>query len=78
MSALVHDLKNVPHLFETDGNGYLRIWNISTGLLFKSIHVRDTCLRGLCLWNDQYIISASSDKSFKIFVLVNSPTCCDR
>jgi WD40 repeat protein len=69
MSALVHEIENIPHLFETDGNGYLRIWNINTGKIFKSIQSKGHNLRGLCLWNDNYIIAASSDKSFKIFDL---------
>jgi WD40 repeat protein len=67
MSAFVHDLYDVPHLYETDGNGHLRIWNINTGNIFKDIHVTGCNLRGLCLWNDTYVIAASSDKSFKIF-----------
>jgi WD40 repeat protein len=67
MSALVHELNEVPHLFETDGNGHLRIWNVNTGAILKDVHVTGCNLRGLCLWNDKYVIAASSDKSFKIF-----------
>jgi WD40 repeat protein len=67
MSAFVHDISEVPHLFETDGNGHMRIWNVNTGAIFKDIHVSGCNLRGLCLWNDQYVMAASSDKSFKIF-----------
>jgi WD40 repeat protein len=67
MSAMVHEVNTVPHLFETDGNGYLRVWNIQTGTIFKTIHAPSVNLRGICLWNDQYVISASSDKSFKVF-----------
>jgi WD40 repeat protein len=69
MSALVHYMNEKPYLFETDGHGYLRIWDIHTGLIYKKIQASGTNLRGLCLWNDQYILAASSDKGFKIFDL---------
>jgi WD40 repeat protein len=67
MSAFIADIKDVPHLFETDGNGYLRIWNVNTGIIFKTIHAAGCNLRGIVLWNDEYIVAASSDKSFKVF-----------
>ena len=70
MSAFVHEIKEVPHLIESDGNGYLRIWNITTGLIWKTIQATGCNIRGLCLWNDQYVIAASSDKSFKVFDII--------
>jgi hypothetical protein len=69
MSALIHYMNEKPYLFETDGHGYLRIWDIHTGLIYKKIQASGTNLRGLCIWNDQYILAASSDKGFKIFDL---------
>jgi WD40 repeat protein len=67
MSAMVHEISSVPYLFETDGNGYLRVWDIQTGAIFKTIDAPSVNLRGICLWNDEHIICASSDKSFKVF-----------
>lgn len=69
MSACVHEINDIPYLFETDGNGYLRIWNLRTHDLYKKFQAKACNLRGICIWNDQYVISASSDKSFKIFDL---------
>ena len=67
MSALVHEIKETPYLFETDGNGYLRVWNINSGAIHKTISITGINMRGLCLWNDQYIITAASDKTIKVF-----------
>lgn len=66
MSAFVEKINDVDTLFESDGNGYVRLWNLYDNSLMKTIHCPNSSLRGLCLWNDQYVIAASSDKSFKI------------
>ena len=69
MSAFVEKLNDINYLFESDGNGYLRIWNIEKKEIFKSIHASGCNLRGICFWSERYIIAASSDKGFKIFDL---------
>lgn len=74
MSAFISEYKNAPHLFETDGNGNFRIWDVKSGALAHAIQVPGCNLRGLCFWNDQYVIAASSDKTFKIFDLKNMTT----
>ena len=66
MSAFVEKINGVEYLFESDGNGYIRMWNVETTKLYKSINCPGCNLRGLCLWNHNFIIGASSDKSFKI------------
>ena len=38
----------------------------------KSIQASGCNLRGICFWNDRFIIAASSDKGFKIFDLENN------
>lgn len=67
MSAFVAQLDQVNYLFESDGNGNLRIWNYETEQLYKKMVSPGSNLRGIVLWNEEYLISASSDKSFKIF-----------
>jgi WD40 repeat protein len=69
MSALIIYWKNDYHLVDSDGNGNLRVWNIESGEEVKTINTPGCNLRGLCLWNDQYIICASSDKSYKVYDL---------
>jgi len=74
MSAFVSEYKNSPHLFESDGNGNLRIWNVRSGALVHCIQIPGTNLRGLCFWNDQYVIAACSDKTLKVFDVKNLTT----
>ena len=69
MSAFIDKIKNVYYLFESDGNGYLRLWNIETKEIFKCIQATGCNLRGICLWNEKYVIAASSDKGFKVINL---------
>ena len=66
MSAFVEKIKNIYYLFESDGNGYLRVWNIETKEIYRSIQAQGCNLRGICLWNEKYVIGASSDKGFKV------------
>ena len=72
MSAFVEKMNDINYLFESDGNGYLRIWNIEKKEIYKSIQASGCNLRGICFWNDRFIIAASSDKGFKIFDLENN------
>ena len=71
MSAFVEKINDIDTLFESDGNGYVRLWNLENNTLMKTICCMSCSLRGLCLWNSQYIIAASSDKSFKVIDFVN-------
>ena len=66
MCAFVEKINDVDTLFESDGKGFVRLWNLENHVLIKSIKCQGVSLRGLCLWNQKYILAASSDKSFKI------------
>lgn len=66
MSAFVESLGSVDYLFESDGNGIVRLWNLETNLIFKKIECPSCNLRGLCFWNKTHLIVASSDKTVKI------------
>ena len=74
MSAFVEKINDIDTLFESDGNGYVRLWNLENNKLIKNIHCHSCSLRGLCLWNQQYVIAAASDKSFKV-IDVNNEKC---
>ena len=69
MSAFVEKINGINILFESDGKGYVRMWNLEKNEMIKDIRCPSVSLRGLCLWNRKYLIAASSDKSFKIFDL---------
>jgi len=71
MSALINEVNNIPQLIESDGNGNVRVWDFHQGTLLKTISTSGINLRGICLWNDNYVISSGSDYTVKIFDLKN-------
>lgn len=72
MSALVNELINQQILLESDGNGYIRMWDFHTAYLLKTISSSPTLnLRGICLWNDNYLFAAGNDYQVKLFDLTN-------
>ncbi len=66
MSALVENIAQKPYLFETDGYGNLRVWDIETQSIFKKVFVEGINLRGICFWNDLYVLVAGTDKTVKV------------
>ena len=56
-SCFVADSNLKSLLFESDNKGYLRIWDIHSGSITRSIKTPD-CLVGILLWNDQYLLGA--------------------
>lgn len=66
MSALVENINKKPYLFESDGQGNLRVWDIETQTIFKKVLVEGINLRGICFWNDLYVLVAGTDKTVKI------------
>ena len=64
MSAFTERYKGILTLFESDGNGNIRLWNFETGNLMKKITCPNNQLRGMCLWNDKYILVSSSNSCF--------------
>eukprot|EP00340_Litonotus_pictus_P006848 CAMPEP_0170514380 /NCGR_PEP_ID=MMETSP0209-20121228/942_1 /TAXON_ID=665100 ORGANISM="Litonotus pictus, Strain P1" /NCGR_SAMPLE_ID=MMETSP0209 /ASSEMBLY_ACC=CAM_ASM_000301 /LENGTH=585 /DNA_ID=CAMNT_0010798443 /DNA_START=16 /DNA_END=1773 /DNA_ORIENTATION=+ len=67
MSAFICDLNNMTYLFESDGNGNIRIWDFEKVKISKKLTCSGCSLRGIVLWNEKLIVAASSDKSFKFF-----------
>ena len=72
MSATVIDINKVPTLIESDGNGNLRVWGFHSGELIKTISSGGIInLRGLCVWNEQYVFSTGSDYQVKLYDITN-------
>jgi WD40 repeat protein len=69
MSALVNEVNGVTQLIESDGTGNIRVWNFHTGEQIMYISTPSINLRGICLWNDQYLFGASSDYNVKLYDL---------
>ena len=72
MSGVVQYYDEVPHLIGADGLGWLRVWNIVTGVCVKSISANGSNIRGICLWNENFVCASSSDKTVKIYNLKDS------
>jgi len=66
MCALVEYISQKPYLFESDGQGNLRVWEIETQSVFKKVSVEGINLRGICLWNELYVLVAGTDKTVKV------------
>ena len=71
MSAVVNETKTQQILIESDGNGYIRMWDFHSGNLIKSITSSPTLnLRGICLWNDEFLFAAGNDYQVKLYDLI--------
>jgi hypothetical protein len=76
MSIIINQLPDICQLIESDGGGHISIWDFDLGVLLKKIKAGGSSaninLRGICLWNDKYLLSAASDFSIKLFNLEKS------
>ena len=71
MSAIIYENKENQILVESDGNGYIRMWEFHTASLIKSIFTNSLVnLRGICLWNERYLFAAANDHQIKLFDLI--------
>lgn len=60
------------NIIESDTCGYIRIWDFHTGLLNNKCLVgKKVKLRGICLWNQNYLFVGSDDKQIKLIDLPN-------
>lgn len=72
MSALVYQYNEQEILIESDGNGYIRLWEFHTANLIKSIFTYSfILLRGICLWNEKYLFAGANDHQIKLYDLIN-------
>ena len=70
MSAVVNETREQNILIESDGNGYIRMWEFNTANLIKTISSSSSLnLRGICLWNDDYLFAAGNDYQVKLIDL---------
>ena len=70
-SVVIKNCNGKIKLMESCFDGIFRIWNFHTGLLLNKIKVNDKGLRGICLWNDDYIFIGCDDKNIKLIELKN-------
>jgi WD40 repeat protein len=74
MSAIINETSSITQLIESDGNGNVRIWDFYLGTMIKLIAPGTSSgvnLRGICLWNDNYLFAAGSDYNVRLYDIKN-------
>jgi len=63
---------NKVYLIDSDLKGYIRIWDFNTGKMLKKYLLGEKLkLRGICLWDENYVFVGASDKFIKLVDLKN-------
>jgi WD40 repeat protein len=70
-NIIVKKFGNIIKLIESCDDGNIRIWKFHAGILLKKIKVSNEGLRGICLYNDNYLFIGCKDKSIKLLNLDN-------
>ena len=69
--VLITNNNNKIKLIESCFDGNIRIWNFHACLLLNKIKISNEGLRGICLWNKDYLFVGCDDKSIKLIELKN-------
>ena len=70
-SIIIKNIDNIIKLIESCTDGNIRIWNFHSGMLIIKIRGSDKGLRGICLWDDNFLFAGSDDKTFKLIDIKN-------
>ena len=70
-SIIIKNIDNIIKLIESCTAGNIRIWNFHSGMLIIKIRGSDKGLRGICLWDDNFLFAGSDDKTFKLIDIKN-------
>ena len=70
-SIVIDDSKGVIRLIESSGDGFIRVWKFHNGLLLNKISIGKNELRGLCLWNSNYVFVGCTDSTIKLVEIDN-------
>ena len=65
-SAAVICIGELTKLVDSREDGFIIIWNFFNGELINKIPTGFSPLRGICIWNDNYIFIGCKDKTFKL------------
>ena len=70
-SLIISNEEDLIKLISSCIDGYIRIWNFHSGELLNKIIVikRFDALRGICLWNNNYLFVGCHDKKIKLIDL---------
>lgn len=73
--AIIQHINNQLIIFDSDGNGYVTLWNFDTGEVLNTIKPgfgKHMGIFSFCIWNDIYLITGGKDRGLKIFDLRTS------
>ena len=70
-SIIIDDSKEMVKLIESSGDGFIRIWKFHGGLLLNKISIGKYELRGMCLWNNNYLFVGCTDNTIKLVEIKN-------
>ena len=70
-SIVIDDTKDVVKLIESSGDGFIRIWKFHNGMLLNRINTGKNELRGICLWNSNYLFVGCTDNTIKLVEINN-------
>ena len=65
-SVVIYEYNGKIELIESSFDGALRVWDFHSCHLLKKIKVSDKGLRGICLWNENYIFVGCDDNNIKL------------
>ena len=68
-SAVIKEKEIMVQLIESCIDGNIRIWNFHENILLNRINVCEQGIKGICLWNNNYLFVGCDDKSIKIVQL---------
>ena len=67
MFFTLYQKENDIFLIEADLIGYVRMWNFDAGTLIKKYIIGEKLkLRGMCLWNENFLFVGASDRKVKL------------
>ena len=70
-NVIITNNNNKIKLIESCFDGYIRIWNFHACLLLNKIKISNEGLRGICLWNNDYLFIGCDDKTIKLVEIKN-------
>jgi len=68
-SIVIKEDKCMKKLISSCLDGFIRIWDFHSTSYLNKIKASNECLKSLCLWNNNYLFVACSDKTIKIIKL---------
>ena len=71
LSIIVKTFEKNNNIIESSTDGNIRIWNLHTGLLIGKIKISPDYLRGICLFDNDYLLVSCDDHTIKIIELKN-------